>query len=266
MEQAPKGRLEACYTSVNGLRMFTRVSADPPAVSAVPLVLVPGLNVSSRHMALLGELLAPYVPVYSPDLPGYGQSDKPRHLFRLRELSDVLADWMSAVGLEQATLLGSSFSAQIVADFAVRHAERMARAVLASPTVDPRSRPLPRLILLWWLNERREPRHVGQATKRDYRDVSKLRVLFTIWQMVADHIEERLPRIRVPTLVVRGAKDPLVSREWAEEIVRVVPNARLVVIPGGAHALNLDSPYELARAVQPFVTEASPQPAVGRLS
>jgi 2-hydroxy-6-oxonona-2,4-dienedioate hydrolase len=266
MEQAPKGRLQARYTSVNGLRLFARVSADPPAESTMPLVLVPGLNVSSRHMIQLGELLAPYVPVYSPDLPGYGRSDKPRQLFSLRELSDILADWMTAIGLEQATLLGSSFSAQIVADFAVRHAERTAGAVLASPTVDPRSRPLPRLILLWRVNEGREPGHVGQITKRDYKDVSKLRVLFTIWQMVADHIEERLPQIRVPTLVVRGGRDPLVSQEWAEEIVRVVPNARLVVIPGRAHALNLDSPYELARAVRPFVSEASTHFAVRRLS
>jgi 2-hydroxy-6-oxonona-2,4-dienedioate hydrolase len=237
--------------------MFARVSVDPPAASAPPVVLVPGLNVSSRHMVQLGELLAPYVRVYSPDLPGYGQSDKPRHFLTLSESSDVLAEWMTAVGLERAALLGSSYSAQIVADFAVRYPERITRAVLASPTMDPNSRPLPKLIWLWRVNESREPKHVGQITKRDYQDVSIFRALFTMWQMIKDHVEERLPQINVPTLVVRGDRDPLVSREWAEAITRLVPKARLVVIPGGAHALNLDSPLELARAVRPFLTEAS---------
>jgi 2-hydroxy-6-oxonona-2,4-dienedioate hydrolase len=257
VDHVRKGQLESQWTGVRGLRIFARVSVDPPSESAVPLVLVPGLNVSSRHMVQVGELLAPYVRVYSPDLPGYGQSGKPRHFLTLRELSDVLADWMTAIGLDRAALLGSSYSAQIVADFAVRYRERITRAVLASLTVDPRSRPLPKLIWLWRVNEAREPKHVGQITKRDYKDVSKLRALFTMWQMVKDHVEERLPQIEVPTLVVRGGKDPLVSQEWAEQITRLVPKARLAVIPGGAHALNLDSPLELARVVRPFVTDAS---------
>jgi pimeloyl-ACP methyl ester carboxylesterase len=256
-DEVRRGRLEGCWTEVNGLRMFARVSVDPPSESGVLIVLVPGLNISSRHMAQLGELLAPYVRVYSPDLPGYGQSDRPRHFLTLSELSDVLAAWMTALGLERAAILGSSYSAQIVADFAVRHPERITQAVLAGPTVDPHSRPLPRLIWLWWVNERREPKHVGQITRRDYKDVSVLRALFTMWQMVKDHIEERLPRVDMPTLVVRGSIDPIVSPRWAEEATRLLPRGRLVVIPGGAHALNLDSPVELARAVRPFLREAS---------
>jgi NAD(P)-dependent dehydrogenase (short-subunit alcohol dehydrogenase family)/pimeloyl-ACP methyl ester carboxylesterase len=258
VDDDPRGRLEDHWTDVHGLRMFARVSVDPPAASAAPVVLVPGLNVSSRHMVQLGELLAPHVRVYSPDLPGYGRSEKPRHFLTLPELSDALAEWMTAVGLDRAALLGSSYSAQIVADFAVRYPERITRAVLASPTVDPRSRPLPKLFWLWRVNEGREPKHVGQTTMRDYQDVGPLRALFTMWQMVRDHVEERLPRIRVPTLVVRGGRDPLVPQQWGAEITRLVPNARLAVIPHGAHALNLDAPLELARVVRPFLTDASP--------
>ncbi len=52
------------------------------------MVLVPGLNVSSRHNARLAEYLAPHVRVFALDLSGYGQSDKPRHHYTLRDLSD----------------------------------------------------------------------------------------------------------------------------------------------------------------------------------
>ena len=263
IDQSRTGRLEGRWTEVNGLRMFARVSVDQPCEISVPIVLVPGLNTSSRHMAQLGELLAPFVRVYSPDLPGYGQSDKPRHFLTLQELSDVLADWMRAIGLDRAALLGSSYSAQIVADCAVRNRERITRAVLVSPTVDPHSRPLPKLIWLWRVNEGREPKLVGEMTRRDYKEVSKLRALFTMRQMIKDHIEERLPRVTVPTLVVRGSNDPLVSPAWAEEATRLLPLGRLAVIPGGAHALNLDSPLELAGVIRPFLrqTPAVPSPA-----
>jgi hypothetical protein len=85
--------------------------------------------------------------------------------------------------------------------------------------------------------------------------VGKLGALFTMWQMVTDHIEDRLPRIEVPALVVRGSNDPVVSAKWAEQAARLLPRGRLVVIPDGAHALNLDSPAELALVVRQFLGE-----------
>ncbi|MDQ3880940.1 MAG: alpha/beta hydrolase, partial [Chloroflexota bacterium] len=65
----------------------------------------------------------------------------------------------------------------------------------------------------------------------------------------------KLPCVRVPTLVVRGGRDPIVPQAWAEEVARLLPRGRLVVIPGAAHAVNHDAPAALARVVLPFLTE-----------
>lgn len=266
MESQPVGQLEERWITVNRLRIYTLAAEHAASVSATPLILVPGLNVSSRHTAKLGEQLAPYMPIYTLDLPGYGRSDKPRRLLTLAELSDVLVNWMQAIGLERAALYGSSFSAQIVADFAVRYPTRITRAVLASPTVDPYSRPLPKLVLLWRINEHREPPFVGAATQRDYQDVSRLRAFFTLWQMVRDHIEERLPRMQAPTLVVRGSRDPIISQRWAEEACQMLPRGRLVLVPGAAHAIDLDAPEKLARVMRPFLCEQAAERAAGQAS
>jgi pimeloyl-ACP methyl ester carboxylesterase len=273
----PGEKLRETWTNVDGLRIFARVSADAvdipdraePTASPqrdrpfalpsprLPLVLVPGLNVSGRHYIRLAQLLSPYLQVHAPDLPGYGRSSTPRRLLTLRDLSDTLAAYLRARGIERAAFFGTSFSAQIVADFAIRHSEHITHAILASPTVDPSSRPLPKLLYRWRVNEHREPPYVGQVTKRDYQDVSRLRALWTMWLMIHDHLERRLSQMApIPTLVVRGGNDPIITQQWAEKATYLVPRGRLIVIPGAAHAINLDQPVRLARVIRAFLCPA----------
>jgi 2-hydroxy-6-oxonona-2,4-dienedioate hydrolase len=41
----------------------------------------------------------------------------------------------------------------------------------------------------------------------------------------------------------------MVPRDWAEEAVRLLPQGRLVVVPGAAHTVNFTHPTELAAVV-----------------
>jgi len=45
--------------------------------------------------------LAAYHRVYAPDLPGCGESEKPRRVLNVARLSDYLAAWMREIGLER---------------------------------------------------------------------------------------------------------------------------------------------------------------------
>jgi len=67
-------KLQSAWTSIDGLRMHARVSQGPGSPA---MVLVHGLVVSSRYMVPTAERLSPHHPVYVPDLPGFGKSDKP---------------------------------------------------------------------------------------------------------------------------------------------------------------------------------------------
>ena len=60
--------------------------------------------------------LAAYHLVYAPDLPGFGESVKPRRVLDVTGLSDSLAAWMRKIGLERAVLVGNYFGYQIIAD------------------------------------------------------------------------------------------------------------------------------------------------------
>jgi pimeloyl-ACP methyl ester carboxylesterase len=83
--------------------------------------------------------------------------------------------------------------------------------------------------------------------------------------LIRDRIEEKLPHITVPTLVVRGSRDPVVPQSWAAEVARLLPQGRLLVLEGGTHTLNYTDPERFAAAVKLFLLEGEhPAPLAGR--
>ncbi|MDQ5830114.1 MAG: alpha/beta hydrolase [Actinomycetota bacterium] len=219
------------------------------------VVLVHGLVVSSRYMVPAAERLAPHRRVFAPDLPGFGRSEKRPRVLDVAGLSDALSAWMGEVGLERAALVGNSFGCQIIADLAVRHPGRVERAVLQGPTMDPLGRSVPRQVGRFLIDTSREPLSLLAIEQLDYLSAGTRRSWRTFRYALEDRIEEKLPHMRVPTLVVLGSRDAIVPQRWAEEVTRSLPMGRLVVIPGSAHAMNYSSPLELTRVVLPFLSE-----------
>jgi pimeloyl-ACP methyl ester carboxylesterase len=260
--------LESEWSDVGGMRMHARVSTVAVAADAPVVVLVHGIGVSSRYMVPTAIRLAETCRVYAPDLPGFGLSAKPSGVLDVPALADALAAWMRAVRLTRAALLGNSFGCQIIAEFGARHPTLVTRAVLQGPTMDPRARSAPRQILRWAFNSPFEPAgawtSLGSVVRQDYRDAGVRRVLATFRRALADRIEDKLPRLQVPTLVVRGARDPIVPQRWAEEAARLLPRGRLVVVPGAAHTMCFTSPDDLARVVRPFLEEDRRQSSAWR--
>jgi pimeloyl-ACP methyl ester carboxylesterase len=148
----PQGKLQNQYTRVNNLSIFARVFAEDLPQDAPVVILVHGLVLASRYMIPTAELLASKYRVYVPDFPGYGDSDKPDEVLELPELADVLCQWMDAVGIKQAIMLGNSFGCQVIAEFALRHSDRIFAAILQGPTIDPHARNLPEQLWRFALN------------------------------------------------------------------------------------------------------------------
>jgi pimeloyl-ACP methyl ester carboxylesterase len=244
------------WTRLAGWCLHARVSALPVPADAPTVVLVHGLLVSSRYMVPTAKRLAPYCRVHSPDLPGYGKSTKPGHVLTVPELADSLADYIRANRLGRVALLANSFGCQIAADCAARYPELVERLVLVGPTTDPRQRSLVQ-IATWLAIVPLEPLPLFFVVARDLLDVGPRRLLVMFWYMLEDRIEDKLPLIRVPTLVVRGALDTTVPQDWAETVTRLLPRAGLVVIRGRPHTLNYDAPEALERVVRPFLLAPS---------
>jgi pimeloyl-ACP methyl ester carboxylesterase len=218
-----------------------------------PVILIHGFVIASRYMIPTARHLAPLCRVYAVDLPGYGWSDKPGSSFTLPELADSLAEWMNAMSIQSAHFAANSFGCQVLSHLAVRHPQRIDRLVFQGPTVDPAARSL--LGQVWRIirNSRQESPRLGWLMAKDYWHAGIERIVATVRMALDDRIEERLPLITAPSLIVRGSRDPLVPQAWAETVARLLPNGRLVTLPGCGHTINYTSSAEFVGVMQPFL-------------
>jgi 2-hydroxy-6-oxonona-2,4-dienedioate hydrolase len=250
----PRG-WEPLWLEADGFHLYTRLGTGSPA-DAPAVVLVQGMVVSSRYMIPLLEKLAPYFRVYAPDLPGYGRSQKVPHALSPSELADVLVALLDAAGLEQACFVGNSYGCNIIAELAVHHPQKVTRAVLQGPAVEADARNVPEQLLRLLKDSRYEPNSMSLILARDYAAAGVRIAWETVRQVLNHPIEERLPDMQVPTMVVRGSRDAVVSQQWAEELTSLLPDGRLRVIPGAAHTLNYAMPLEFSRVIRPFLEGA----------
>jgi len=221
--------------------------------------------------------LAARFDVVAPALPGYNASTG------LEELDDVedyvfhLVDLCDAVGVETpVAVVGHSLGGWFAAELALRRPDLVARVVLLAPLgVHVRGVEVPPFFGAV------APRGIGGAGEArsllfarpdgpvatgalpDTMTTEQQLLWFAVlagaarlgWK--APHFQsrkltERLGRVRVPTLVVRGEQDRLVPAEAARTWAGSIPGARLVEIPDAGHCLPLERP-DLAPEVESFL-------------
>lgn len=243
------------WTDVSGVRVHAKVSTGIPPPERAPVVLVHGLGLSHRYMMPTAECLAPDFRVYVPDLPGFGDSGHPDKVLDVAGLADALTDWMAAVGLKRAAMLGNSFACQIIIDLAARHPDRIERGVLQGPTTPRGERTWFRQYRRWRQNAPYNPPELNPITWGEYPKAGYLRVLRTFHYSLVDRPEDKLSRIQAPMLVVRGQIDPICHDEWAEEVAMGMPNGRIALIPDVAHTLVFTAPEQLSAVAKQFFKE-----------
>jgi 2-hydroxy-6-oxonona-2,4-dienedioate hydrolase len=249
-----KGDLFDLWLQVDGLKVYAHASQGSTA-HPLPVVLVHGYGMSSGYMVPLAKRLAADYRVYTPDLPGHGRSDDPLRTLSIHELADFLTAWMDAAGIGKAAFLGNSMGCQILAELAVRHPERVDRLILVGPTVDPAARTFLRELPRFLKTAFAERPSIVLMVMRAYFRAGFRRLRQEMRFALADRIEQKLARISVPSLVVRGERDAVVPQAWAEEVARKLRAGDVRVLRGEGHALNYSAADELMRVIRPFLEE-----------
>ncbi len=169
----------------------------------------------------------------------------------IAELGQMVGDMLPG----PAVLVANSMGCQVAAALAVDRPELVEALVLVGPTVDSQARGSARHLLRLAVDGWYEPPRLTAIVVRDYFSRNPVDLMRQAGFALADRIEERLPRIAAPTLVVRGADDPLSPARWCDEVVALLPSGRLVTIAGGGHAVHYSHPHELAAELSRFLAE-----------
>ncbi|WP_222195420.1 alpha/beta fold hydrolase [Modestobacter italicus] len=199
------------------------------------LVCVPGLGLDDRSWTRVRRRSGGVVV----RLPGMGERAP---VGSLSELTDQL---VAALGPGPVVLAGHSQSCQVVVAAAERD-PRVVGLLLLGPTTDPRLRRT-RVLAGRWLRTAlceqwwHAPLIVRQWLRTGPPAMTRL------WQRTSpDRVDERLRRVQVPVLVVRGARDALCAHDWAVHLAACAPRGRLVELPGAAHMLPITRPDAVA--------------------
>jgi 2-hydroxy-6-oxonona-2,4-dienedioate hydrolase len=242
--------LPSNWVMVNGCRMHYRAAGSGNQA----VVLVHGLTVSGNYLLPAAEELMRDFTVYVPDLPGFGRSEKPRHILDILGMADTLIAWMDAIGLERAWLLGNSLGCHTITVMAARRRERVPGIILVSPVGDPPGgRNTLRLGMRFLNNSLREPPSSWVIMFQDFLKAGLRRTIRTWRNLQRCPLEPWLLRADVPALVVWGGRDRIVPRWWADRVTALLPQGRLAAIPEAAHVPNYSHPERLAELVWRFV-------------
>ena len=221
-------------------------------------MLVHGLGVSSRYMIPTAVRLAASHHVFAPDLPGFGRSQSPRRPYSIAQQARALGDWLQHCGIQTPVLVGNSYGCQVIAELAVQRPGCAVGLILSAPTVENTRRSAIGEARRLLRDAPRERLALLPVAIRDYLRAGPRRMVFTLRDAIADRIEDKLPRVPLPTLVVRGARDPIVSHEWVTFLADQMPRGSVITLDKAPHAVNFSAAGDFAATIRDFVHSLPP--------
>jgi pimeloyl-ACP methyl ester carboxylesterase len=245
-----------------------------------PVVLIHGFGASSDNWNRMAGRLTKKYRVIAPDMPGWGQSTRidaasyayPEQIARLHE-------FLGALGLRRFHLIGHSMGGFISSAYAARYPEEVTTLTLIAPhgVAEPQPGELALSVAAGdnWLVARNVPefeRLLNKVfAKRPYMPKSVLKLfaayairgsaksarIFADMQSNDPPLEERLPLIQAPTLIIWGDQDRVLNVSGAEVFRQGIKSSELLVQPGIGHMPLIESARECANAWLAFVDKSS---------
>jgi pimeloyl-ACP methyl ester carboxylesterase len=257
---------ENAMRSSDGVSLFYRTEGEGPTT----LLFVHGWGGNGSGAVwdpVLHRLNHGNLRLVSMDLRGHGRSEHTKQGFTTERFADDILEVADQVGAARFVIVAYSMSGRWSQWLSLTHAGRVLGQVLLAP-VAAAAMPMPQSMVDDWIERvgSRETYHEfeSQFTRTRLRE-DQLDECYEVQstpefslretlRMCSDvGFEERLTDAQVPTLVVGGMHDPLMTPDYLRrEIVCRIPNSRMVLLDCG-HNLPLEKPTEVAVVIEAFV-------------
>ena len=242
--------------------------------SGPPVILLHGWLGSWGLWQPTMEALGREYRCYALDFWGFGESGRKRSTYAVSDFMDLVAQFMHALGIVAAPLVGHSMGGTTALGATIRFPELVTKvAVIGSPMVGSALALPLRLAGVPWIGQlvRQMPgalklgvRLVAPAVTRDYqrwypmiaRDISSTTVesFFTsIGTLRQTDLRPRLGAIKVPVLGIYGQRDVIVHPRQFEPLQAGVPQARIEVMPRSGHFPMLDEAEAYLAIIRSFL-------------
>jgi pimeloyl-ACP methyl ester carboxylesterase len=253
-----------------------------------PVLLAHGLGGTKvTWFPVLTELASRYRLIV-PDLPGHGESDKPRTEYSPKFYAHVMRCLMDELEIDQAALVGNSLGGRVALEMALRSPNRVTSLALLDPSmpglrwryvlgfgrvVPSELGAFPFLLRERWMQvairrlfahpDRLSPENYAAGATEFIRVYRSPAARMAFFSSLAHIMSERpeaffgsLRRIKHPALVMFGEHDRLVPLRLGMRLAQHLPNASFVVLPDVGHVPHFESTEETLDAIRTFLADA----------
>ncbi|HKW62186.1 MAG TPA: alpha/beta hydrolase [Candidatus Acidoferrum sp.] len=236
------------------------------------VVLVHGLGSRKEDWRPVLEPLAQKYRLLVPDQIGFGKSEKPLLDYSVQTYVDFLDEFLRQLKVEKVSLVGESLGGWISALYAVEvgngaHLTPAEKLVLVDaaglkqdapiPNLNPSSLATMRGVMesvfydTSWLND--------DAVRKIFTDKLSLHDSFTVRSFLGnpiiatERVDDRLAKIKTPTLVVWGKQDKLIPLAMGERYAAGIAGARLVSFDKCGHVPPIEKTEDFLTSVTAFL-------------
>jgi len=204
--------------------------------------------------------------------------------YSLDDMADDAIGLLGALGIERAHICGASMGGMIAQVIAYRHPKHVlsltsimsttgnpdlpqgkpdALAAVLAPAPEDRKAFVEHMMNVWrkiWspgfpFDEKRARTFIEKSYDRSYYPQGAVRQNIAL--IANGDRRPSLSTIAVPTLVIHGADDPLISVEGGKDTARVIPGARLLIINGMGHDMPKGVWAEIVDTISRHTTQAN---------
>jgi len=245
--------------SVNDVQIaYASAGAGSPTVC-----LVHGTGGSSQVWTHQLEGVADLAHIVALDLPGHGRSSGtiPKGI---EEAAAAVADFLDALDIRRVAIGGHSMGGAIAQQFALSYPQRVAGLILIG--TGARLRVLPRLLDSLAIDERagvdllmslavgaQAPAELKATLHRSTADNPAGVVLGDLQACDRFDVMSRVSTVTAPTLVICGEEDHLTPPKYSRFLGERIAGARVVVVRGAGHYVQVEKPRETTAAIREFL-------------
>lgn len=234
------------------------------AGTGAPVILMHSNGNSAYEYEDVLPILSKSYRVIAVDYPGHGDSEQLTRHYSVEDYADFIAAFMDALGVQKASVLGSSIGGAVAIDLGVRYADRLNKLfVVEAPIRTPEQ-----WVERWYATEKGYAfaTQTMDSVKARFRNLTESQLerwnidrnkagtwamLDVMWALREYDVFANLPKIRATTMAIYGDKSPL--PKGLELFEKHLPSAKRVQMRDCGHFPMMDDPVELSRVIDEFI-------------
>lgn len=249
-----------------------------------PLLLIQGLGANATGWAMQIPEFSRKFRVVIFDNRGAGRSEKPNEPYTMSQMADDAAGVLDKLGIGSAHVFGMSLGGMIAQELALSRRERVRTLVLGGTMCGgpkatfagaelvikfislmglPIAEAIEAGLSLVYSDEfiaAKKDELVSRALENIHLTAPSYALQRQFMAVVGFNTYDRLPSLRIPTLVLAGTDDKVMPAANAHVLADVIPGARLVQFEGAGHGFIVERAEEVNATVLEFLRGHQTEP------